>query len=105
LVKGQIEFGDGSAPVKLDNMFAGDGHFGDASGAIGVHSSGVCSTGRLRYPADQTVALDIESFDQKKQLQIDSVFASRREVPPGEPIELDGGLVGENGAVRTAQAV
>ena len=47
------------------------------------------------------VALEIESFDQKKQLQIDHVFAGRREARPGETIELTIGLAGENGALVT----
>jgi hypothetical protein len=47
------------------------------------------------------VDLDIESFDEKKQLQIDSVFAGRREARPGETIELTVGLAGENGSVLT----
>ena len=51
------------------------------------------------------VALEIESFDQKKQLQIDHVFAGRREARPGEPIELTVGLAGENGALVTRKAV
>ena len=47
------------------------------------------------------VALEIESFDEKKQLQIDHVFAGRREARPGETIELTIGLAGENGAMVT----
>jgi len=47
------------------------------------------------------VALQIESFDQKKQLQIDHVFAGRREARPGETIELTVGLAGENGVLET----
>jgi hypothetical protein len=44
------------------------------------------------------VALDIESFDEKKQFQIDSVSVARREVRPGGKVELTTMLVGENGA-------
>src|SRR5206468_146055 len=49
--------------------------------------------------------LDIESFDEKKQLQIDHVFAGHKEARPGEPIELTVGLAGENGAVVTRKVV
>jgi hypothetical protein len=38
-------------------------------------------------------------------LQIDHLFAGRREARPGEPIELTVGLVGENGALVTRKVV
>ena len=47
------------------------------------------------------VALDIESFGEKKQLQIDQVTAARRQVRPGEKVELYTVLVGDNGAEVT----
>jgi hypothetical protein len=43
------------------------------------------------------VALEIESFDQKKLLQIGQVTASRREVRPGEKVQLTAIFAGENG--------
>lgn len=105
LVKGQIGFQDGSAPVKLDNMFAGD-----ANSAMQVALSAAIP---LAYVLQggfdklhvKDVALEIESFDTKKQLQIDSVFAGRHEAHPGDPIELTIGLAGENGAVMTRKVV
>jgi hypothetical protein len=104
LVKGQIGFQDG-APVKLDNMFAGD-----ANSAMQVALSAAIP---LAYVLQggfdklhvKDVALEIESFDRKKQLQIDSVFAGRHEAHPGEPIELTVGLAGENGATVTRKVV
>jgi hypothetical protein len=105
LVKGQIGFQDGAVPVKLDNMFAGD-----ANSAMQVALSAAIPLAYvLQGGFDQlhvkNVALEIESFDQKKQLQIDSVFAGRHEAHPGEPIELTVGLAGENGAVLTRKVV
>jgi len=105
LVKGQIGFQDGAVPVKLDNMFAGD-----ANSAMQVALSAAIP---LAYVLQggfdklhvKDVALEIESFDQKKQMQIDSVFAGRHEAHPGEPIELTVGLAGENGAVLTRKVV
>jgi hypothetical protein len=105
LVKGQIGFHDGAAPVKLDNMYAGD-----ANSAMQVALSAAIP---LAYVLQggfdklhvKDVALEIESFDQKKQLQIDHVFAGRHEAHPGEPIELTVGLAGENGALVTRKIV
>src|SRR5882762_402520 len=105
LVKGRIEFRDGSAPVKLDNMFSGD-----ASAAMQVAQSASIPLAYVLQGGFDTlrikrVELDIESFDEKKQLQIDHLFAGRREARPGEPIELTVGLSGENGAVVTRKVV
>ena len=45
----------------------------------------------------KNVALRIEALDQKKQLTIDSVLASRQQVHPGEKLQLQVGFAGENG--------
>jgi hypothetical protein len=45
----------------------------------------------------------VEAFDQKKQLTIDSVTASSREVRPGEKVKLSILLLGDNGAETTRQ--
>ena len=105
LVKGQIGFEGGAAPVRLDNMYAGD-----ANSAMQVALSAAIP---LAYVLQggfdklhvKDVALEIESFDQKKQVQIDYVFAGRHEAHPGEPIELTVGLAGENGSVLTRKVV
>ena len=47
------------------------------------------------------ISLDIGVFDEKKQMQIDQVFVSKREVRPGEKVELMMVFVGENGLERT----
>ena len=48
------------------------------------------------------VAIKIEAFDQKKQLTIDGITASRREVRAGEKIQLNVTFTGENGAETIA---
>jgi hypothetical protein len=49
------------------------------------------------------VALRVEAYDQKKLWSIDSVSATRNEVRPGETIQLNVLLTGENGAELTRQ--
>jgi hypothetical protein len=44
------------------------------------------------------VSLRIDAYDAKKQLTIDAITASHREVKPGEKVELNVLLTGENGA-------
>lgn len=49
----------------------------------------------------KSVALHIEAFPRKRQLQIDQVWSSRRDVRPGETIDLTVTLQGDNGAELT----
>lgn len=97
-VTGEIEFQGSAAPLKVNNMYAAD----TGSAMIASLSTAIPLAYVLQSGFDalevKKVALDIESFDAKKQFQIDSVYAGRREVRPGEKVELTTLLVGENGA-------
>jgi hypothetical protein len=97
-VTGEIEF-QGSAPaLKVNNMYAADtGSAMIASLSTAIPLAYVLQSGFETLEVKK-VALDIESFDAKKQYQIDSVYAGHREVRAGEKVELTTMLVGENGA-------
>jgi hypothetical protein len=101
LVKGRIEFHNGAEPVRLDNMFTADSNSAmqvalSAAVPLAYVLQGGFDALRIRQ-----VDLEIESFDEKKQLDIDHVFSGRRQVRPGETVELTVGLTGENGALTT----
>src|SRR5262249_35789331 len=88
-ISGEIEFQDGPSPIKLDNMFAADnGSAMQGSISAAVPVAYVMQSG---FNALQLRKADIkiEAFDQKKQLNIDGVFTGRREVRPGEKVELN----------------
>jgi hypothetical protein len=96
-VRGEIEFSGGTAPLKLDNMYAGDsGSATQVSLSTAIPLAYVLQGGFDTLQLKK-VALEIESYDEKKQLQIDQVSADRREVRPGETVEISVSLVGENG--------
>jgi hypothetical protein len=98
LVKGQIEFQDQSAPITLNNMFAADtGSALQVSLFTAVPLAYVLQGGFENLHL-KNVALEIESFDEKKQLEIDQVNVGRRQVRPGDQIELTAVFSGENGA-------
>lgn len=100
-VKGEIELDGSAAPIKLDNMYAADnGSALLASLSAAVPLAWVLQSG-FDSLAIRKVALEIESFNEKKELQIDQVTAARREVRPGEKVELFTVLVGENGSEVT----
>lgn len=100
-VNGEIEFSDGTAPVKLNNMYAGDsGSAMQVSLGTAIPLAYVLQGG-FEDLQIKKVALEIQAFDEKKQLQIDQVATGRREVRPGETVELHVTLLGENGVELT----
>jgi hypothetical protein len=97
-VRGQIDFQGGAPPLKLNNMYAGD-----ANTAMQVSLSAAIPLAYVLQSEFSSlvvkkVALDIDSFDEKKQFQIDQVMVSPHEVRPGENVQLTAVLVGDNGA-------
>jgi hypothetical protein len=100
-MRGEIQFQGSAPPIKLNNMYAGD-----ANTSLQVSLSAAIPLAYVLQSAFSSlevkkVALEIDSFDWKKQLQIDQVVASPREVRPGEKVRLTAVLVGDNGVEVT----
>jgi SpoIVB peptidase S55 len=97
-ITGEVEFQGSVAPLKVNNIYSAD----TGSALIASLSTAIpvayVLQGGFESLQLKRVALDIESFDAKKQLQIADVFAERREVHAGEKVELTTVLSGENGA-------
>ncbi|MEK7404290.1 MAG: SpoIVB peptidase S55 domain-containing protein [Acidobacteriota bacterium] len=97
-VRGRFEFQSNAAPVLLNNMYAGDMNLPMVvSASTAVPLAYVLQSGfdALRL---KKVALEIDVLDRKRQWQIEQAWISRREVRPGESVELTVVLSGENGA-------
>jgi hypothetical protein len=100
-IRGQIEFQDGTTPIKLDDMYTGEANVPlQVSLATAVPLAYVMQSGFDALKL-KNVSLSIESFDEKRQLQIDQVWPSRQSVRPGEPLDVNISLVGDNGAEHT----
>lgn len=96
-VTGQVEFQNGPVPMRLDNMFSADtGTAQQVSANTAIPVAYVMQSGFNGLKL-KSVALQIEAYDQKKQLTIDSVTTSRRQVHAGDKIQLMVSLSGENG--------
>jgi hypothetical protein len=100
-VRGAIEFQDGTAPIRLNNMYAGDFNvplqvsLAAASPLAYILQSGFSNL-KLK-----DVSLQIDAFSEKKQMQIDEVWTSRHQVHPGETLDLMVNLRGDNGVETT----
>ena len=103
-VTGQIEFQNASAPLRINNMYAADNGspmLASLSAAIPV---AFVMQGGFESLQLKKVSLNLEAFDQKKQLSIDGITTSRRDVRAGEKVQLNVSLTGENG-VETVRRV
>lgn len=102
-LRGQVLM-DGAPAVKFDNIYAADlGAPQQVSAAIAAPVSAVLQSGfdalKLRG-----LDLEIEVSNEKKQLQLDSIWASQREVRPGEAVEITATFAGEHGVEITRTA-
>ncbi|MCX6626653.1 MAG: hypothetical protein NTW28_03360 [Candidatus Solibacter sp.] len=97
-VTGQIEFQNASAPLRVDNMYAaenGSPMLASLSAAVPV---AFVMQGGFESLQLKRVSLNLETFDQKKQLTIDGITTSRHDVRAGEKVQLNVSLTGDNGA-------
>jgi hypothetical protein len=100
-VRGSIEFENRGDRVRLRNIYASDG-----SSAMAAAISTATPLAYLMQAGFDTlkikrVSLELQSFAAKKELDIGQVYLSRREVKPGDTIELMTQLDGENGVELT----
>lgn len=102
-ISGEIEFDGGAAPLKLRNMYAGDFNVPMQASLGAALPLAYAMQSGFETLRPRKIALEIEAFDRKRQLQIEQVWGSRREVRPGERLELTVVLSGENGLEMTHQ--
>ena len=96
-----IEFENRKEPVQLQNIYAGDGGSAmQAATATAVPLAYLMQAGFDQLKVKR-ISLQLESFDVKKELNIGQVYLSRKEVKPGDTIELMTQLDGENGVELT----
>ncbi|MBV8816944.1 MAG: hypothetical protein JO022_01235, partial [Acidobacteriaceae bacterium] len=97
-LKGQIDFQQNFPPLRLDNTYAGD--FGvpqTASLGVSTPLSYIMSAGFDTLKV-KDIRLSIDASEKKDVLQLDQVAVSKREIHPGDTVELAVTLAGENGA-------
>jgi hypothetical protein len=102
---GDIEFQNAVSPIHLNNLFSADnGTAMQVSLSTAVPLAYVMQSGFASLKLKKAT-LRIEAFDVKKQLNLDGITVSRREVKPGEKVQLRVSMTGENGAetVRTVE--
>ena len=98
---GTVEFENGPEPVRFDNIYAGDFNTPLLASLATAMPVAYALQNNLDSLSLKRINLVIDSFPQKKQMQIDRVWASKRTVRPGEQVEVTALLSGENGTELT----
>jgi hypothetical protein len=103
-IKGFIQLEGRSEPVRLGDVYAAD----TGTAALASLSTAIPLAYLMQGGFDglrvKNVSLQIDASDGKKALQIDQVLASRHEVRPGDTVEIETLMTGENG-VETTRSV
>jgi hypothetical protein len=103
---GEVQFRNAPAPIRIDNMFSADnGAAMQASLSAAIPMAYMMQSSFSNTLPLERAALRVEAFDQKKQLTIESVTASKREARAGDKIVLNVLLTGENGAEQLRPVV
>ena len=97
-VKGRMEFGGGLAPVKLDNMYSTDSNAPAQAAAYTTIPLSYISQSGIDGLRPKGIWLDLEVSEKRNQYQIDQVWPVKREVKPGDSIELNVSLISDSGA-------
>jgi hypothetical protein len=100
-VSGEIEFQNAPAPVRVNNMFAADNGSAMQGSLFAAVPVAYVLQSSFRNLQLKKVSLHIEGYDQKKLWNIDEVSATRTEARPGESVQLNVVLSGENGSEQT----
>lgn len=101
-VRGAMELEGGLPPVRLDNVYSADSNAIAQAAVYSTIPLSYLSQSGLEGIKPKSIALEFETSDKRNQLQLDQVWPSNREVHPGETLELNISMTGENGteAVR-----
>ena len=100
-LRGTIEFTDKRAPVRLSNFSSGDSGSAMQASINAMVPLAYILQGGFDTLRVQNIHFEIDSSETKRALQIEDVLPSRREVRPGDALDLTTVLTGENGVEVT----
>ena len=92
---------EGRPAIPFDNVYTGE--MGGPSMVAGAFAAPVSALLQSGFENLKVSSLDVELdiTNEKRQLQIENLWASKREARPGETIDLTALFVGENGSEMT----
>ncbi len=100
-VTGELEFLNAPAIVHLDNLYSADnGAAAQVSLNAAIPAAYILQSGFNSLQLKK-VSINIEAFDEKRQLAIDGVTLSRHQVRAGDKLQINVTLAGVDGAETT----
>jgi hypothetical protein len=99
-IRGKFEF-EGAPPVQLENVYAGDFNVPLQASLAASMPLAYALQNTLDALSVRSIELTLDVLPEKKQMQIDQLWASRRDVHPGETVDLTLILTGDNGRELT----
>lgn len=100
-VKARIDLSNGLPSIPFENVYTSELAAPNmASGALAAPIAALMQSGFDRLQVSG-IHLDIEVTNDKRQLQIENLWASKREARPGETIQLTALFAGDNGQEMT----
>jgi hypothetical protein len=100
-LRGTIEFTDKRAPVRLSNFSSGDNGSAMQASINAMVPLAYILQGGFDTLRVRDIRFEIDASETKRALQIEDVLPSRREVRPGDTLDLTTVLTGENGVEVT----
>jgi hypothetical protein len=102
-ITGEIDFQNAPSPVRIDNMYSADNGSATQASLFTAVPVAYIMQGDFDMLRLKSIALNIEAFDEKKELNIDGITVSKREVHAGDTVRLNISLAGQNGAETLRQ--
>jgi hypothetical protein len=103
-LSGTIEFQGEPAPVKIENIYAGDFNV-PLQAALGVAAPlAYAMQSGFESMRLKRVALTVDAWPEKRLLQIEQAWTSKRTVRPGETVDVMVLLAGDGGVERVGKA-
>jgi hypothetical protein len=96
-IRGQVDFQDGTAPLRVDNTFSGDFAVPQQASLSVASPFAYALEAGFNALKVRDVRLAIGASERRRMLQVDQIAASRRTVRPGEAVDIAVTLEGDNG--------
>jgi hypothetical protein len=96
-IRGQVDFQDGTGPLRVDNTFSGDFAVPQQASLTIASPFAYALAAGFNALRVRDVRLAIGASERRRVLQVDQISASRRTVRPGEAVDVAVTLEGDNG--------
>ncbi len=103
-LRGTVEFEGALPPLVIRDMFVSDSALAQQVSADAVVSLAFTLGAGFTNLHIKDISFELEPIETKRQLQISQIWTSRREVRPGESVEVTAVMAGEDGVELTKSA-